>query len=95
MTWNPVKAYRLAAEAERANEALAKEPSIGGAMLDIKVRALVSRLRNQRELTAGIVEINRELASASAVIAAERDALAAKIKRMTGNLKRGSVKPSL
>lgn len=78
MILNPITAYRLAAEAERAHEALKLQPLLGGRSLDLKVFTILARLQSARNYADAL--------------AAERDAALAKIARMTGNLKRGSAK---
>lgn len=82
MIINPFRAWTLAAQAERANEALADLNFVGVTSLDAKVRCILRRELASRSLAAGMLEENDGLA----LDLAEANA---KLNRMLGNLKRG------
>lgn len=94
MILNPFTAFRLAAEAERALEALATQPLLGGRSLDLKVRTVIARLQAARNAVGEEAEMLDRAHSAITLLGNERDAALAKIARMTGGLRQNAPKSS-
>ncbi len=92
MPINPITAYRLAAQAERANEALSAEKFAPASGIDIKVRMAVLRLNRFRLFNSDLTEANERLHADLSEARNERDEALDKIARMTSGLKRGASK---